>query len=156
MTNKEIAGGIALVLGCWVLALGVTLSAQGSGAAVCALDLVVLKPIYQVDATMVDGSRVSFCNSTCAWTYLEQSATPVVAVTVYDEESGESLEAGAAFYVESEVYTHRESSNRIHVFGNRSDAERHGEMYQGRLMECPFSYGEADSGGGEGSEQGTP
>ena len=155
MTKKEIAGGIALVMGCWALALGVTLAARDSGAAVCALDLVPLKPIYQLDATMADGNRVSFCNTTCARTYLEQAATPAVEVTVRDEESGETLEARAAFYVESEVYTHRESSNRIHAFGMRSDAERHGEMYQGRLMECPFSYGKAGSERGQTTEQGT-
>jgi hypothetical protein len=88
---------------------------------------------------MPGGRTVSLCNVTCALLYLEEAEHRAVKVTVRDETSGEPLDSESAFYVESRVYTHRESANRIHVFADAAHAREHVEGYDGEPVKSPFA-----------------
>jgi hypothetical protein len=141
--KKELVGGIIFTAACWLVAL---LSAVGSrGPAekpLCAQDAVPLKPEYQVEVRFSGGEVRRFCNAGCALAYLNETRRnrrDVEAVTVTDETTGAPLDSGAAFYVESEVFTHRESSNRIHVFAAREDARRHASEFNGAIIPNPFA-----------------
>ena len=57
---------------------------------------------------------------------------------VRDEVSGRLLVPAQAVFVTSEVFTHRESANRTHVFAERAEAERHAAEYRGELVPSPF------------------
>jgi hypothetical protein len=140
MSKKEITAGIVLMAVGWILALLSSLVAtRPAGEAVCALDSVSLKPEFQVDVTFRDGSKQSFCNAACTLSYLREGRRAVRSITVRDENSGEPLDAKEAFYAKSEVFTHRESSNKIHIFAALDDAKEHAEQYGGRMIPNPFS-----------------
>jgi len=138
LLRKEVAAAAALVAACWLLALASALAGRGAGP-LCAQDRVPLKPRYQVDVVPADGATLRLCNVTCAALFLRGNERPVARVVVRDEETGAPLDPAAAFFVESEVFTHRESSNRIHVFGSLADAEEHARLYRGRRVPNPFA-----------------
>ena len=48
------------------------------------------------------------------------------------------MDSEQAVYVESAVFTHRESANRIHIFADSADAEEHAEHYAGTIVPSPF------------------
>ena len=61
------------------------------------------------------------------------------AVHVTDEASGEMFDADQAIYVRSFVVTTPITQNRIHVFRNSADAEKHAEKFGGIVeSENPF------------------
>jgi hypothetical protein len=137
MRKPEITAGAAFVAACWLLALASAWTGQADG--VCIQDRVVLKPVYMVDLTLADGTRVSLCNVTCALLFLRDQGRSAQEVSVRDETTGEPIDSETAFYVESEVFTHRESANRIHVFALEADARRHAGHYGGTLLPSPFT-----------------
>jgi len=139
MTRGEIAAGAAFMAACWIIALAAGLAGRGTAGGVCAQDRVPLKPVYQVEVAMAEGSSVSLCNVTCALLYLEEGGRRAREVTVRDETTGEPIDSEAALYVESEVFTHRESANRIHVFALEADARQHAEHYGGEALPSPFT-----------------
>ena len=58
---------------------------------------------------------------------MERGRTPTSSSTL---PSGRPVDAASAHYVESEVYTHRESANRIHVFeSSKPSPYRHRNEY---------------------------
>jgi len=136
--RKDLAAGAALVVCCWTLALASALLARRSGVPLCAQDSVPLKPEYQVDVALQDGRTVSLCNVTCALLYLKEAGRRAARVIVRDETTGAPLDPASAFFVESDVFTHRESSNRVHVFASRADAQEHAREYGGRFVPDPF------------------
>jgi hypothetical protein len=62
----------------------------------------------------------------------------VKEVMVVDEVSEKKIRASKAFFVESEVITTLHVKNRIHVFANIEDAERHLKRFNGKWIENPF------------------
>ncbi len=106
----------------------------------CAWDGIRLKPIYQVDAFLDDGSTATFCSIYCATRWLEKNKDKdkVIYLTVVDEVTGQKFDSTLGYYVESDVITVPEVKNRAHAFANKEDALRHARQFNGRLMENPF------------------
>jgi hypothetical protein len=108
----------------------------------CALDGTKINPYYRVDITDAEGRTYSFCCIRCAEMWLERQSAPVRAITVTDEHSGQPIDAGKAFFVRSLAVNMKTTGNRIHVFGNRDDAEKHAATYSGTILsgaERPFA-----------------
>jgi hypothetical protein len=148
--KKELIGGIVFTGACWLVALFSSLAPRGTAGEnfLCAQDAVPLKPEYQVEARFAGGEVRRFCNVGCAAAYLKEKRREAEAISVRDEVTSAPLDSEAAVYVESEVFTHRESSNRIHVFAVPSDAERHAGEYNGTIIPNPFA-GLRRAGGAE-------
>jgi endogenous inhibitor of DNA gyrase (YacG/DUF329 family) len=107
----------------------------------CALDGAEIVPQYRVGLTDAAGQAREFCCVRCAELWLQRQAAPPRSITVTDEATGQEMDAAAAIYVRSLVVTNRATSNRVHVFANRADAERHAATYRGTVldeMEKPF------------------
>jgi hypothetical protein len=115
--------------------------ARGHPAGGCALDGSPIDPVYRVAIVDARGNSHEFCCLTCARMWLDRQSTPPRAVTVTDETSGERIDAAAAYYVRSAVVTRAATGNRIHVFRNRADAEKHADACAGYVLseaEGPF------------------
>lgn len=87
------------------------------------------------------GDQHLFCCVRCAEIWLRGQPAPPRAVAVTDEATGEEIDASAAWYVRSSIVTMTVTGNRIHVFRNRTEAERHAEAYGGTVLgrsEEPF------------------
>jgi hypothetical protein len=107
----------------------------------CALDGSKIDPVYRIEILDDRGESHAFCCPTCARLWLRRQSAPPRAITVTDEASGERIDAGAAYYVRSAVVTRPTTGNRIHVFRNRADAEKHAEAFAGVVLseaEGPF------------------
>jgi hypothetical protein len=107
----------------------------------CALDGMKINPIYRVEIVDRAGGRHAFCCPTCARLWLKQQAEPPTQIIVTDELSQQPVEAAAACYVRSPVVTVPSTGNRIHVFRNRDDAEKHIDKNGGVILsesEDPF------------------
>jgi hypothetical protein len=129
--------GLAVVVG---LAVGAHWARHDPQAG-CALDGSKIDPIYRVEILDDQGDSHAFCCPTCARLWLGRQPTPPRAITVTDEASGERIDARAAYYVRSAVVTRPTTGNRIHVFRDRADADRHAEAFGGAVLseaEGPF------------------
>ncbi len=104
----------------------------------CAWDGIRLKPIYQVDAYLDDGSTATFCSIYCATRWVEKNRDKVIYFTVVDEVTGQKFDSTLGYYVESDVVTVPEVKNRAHAFANREDALKHARQFNGKLIENPF------------------
>jgi hypothetical protein len=107
----------------------------------CALDGTRIDPAYRVEVVDSAGGSYAFCCPTCARIWLGRQSAPPRAVTATDEASGEAIDAATAHYVRSSVVTNAGTGNRIHVFRDRGDAERHAERFGGTVLsesENPF------------------
>jgi hypothetical protein len=135
----------------WVMTvLGVAAVAALAGASqwlrtrpadVCALDGSRIDPIYRIEIIDGQGGTHAFCCVACARLWLDRQDTPTQRVLVTDENSGELFDAGAAYYVHSRVVTRPTTGNRVHVFKNRGDAEKHAEQFGGVILsesDAPF------------------
>ena len=115
--------------------------ARGTREAGCALDGVEIEAMFRV--RIVDDERQAheFCCIRCAEYWMERRAIELTAIYVTDEVSGKEIEASSAYFVRSSVITMPTTGNRIHVFQDRSDAERHASMLRGTVLlgsERPF------------------
>ena len=104
----------------------------------CAWDGTKLKPIYQVDAFLHDGSTATFCSIYCATRWFEKNKDKVIYFTVVDELTGQKFDSTLGHYVESDVITVPEVKNRVHAFANKEDALMHARQFNGKLIENPF------------------
>lgn len=104
----------------------------------CDYDGAKIEPIYTVYFTLQDGTERKFCSIICASMSFRELKRQIKEVMVVDEASGKKIDASRAFFVESEVITTLHVKNRIHVFSNREDAERHLKRFNGRWVENPF------------------
>jgi hypothetical protein len=138
MSRKEATTGLIVVAAAWLIALLSALNGHGGAEDACAQDNVGIKPVFEVTLVIEGGGEMRFCNTGCALAYIKASRLVVEKITVRGEESGTTLPASDAYFAESEVYTHRESSNRIHVFSTLQDARAHAEQFNGRVVDCPF------------------
>lgn len=117
----------------------IALVACKSGDNRCAFDGIAVDPIYEIEITRRNGAVKKFCCVFCAQEWYGRSKRDVARITVTDEISGEKIDASAAYYVESEIFTQRHTRCRTHVFGQRNEAQRHAEQYDGRLVDDPFN-----------------
>jgi ribosomal protein L24E len=122
-----------------ILSMG--LSCKGERKSIeghCDYDGVKIEPIYAVYFILQDGKEKKFCSIVCASMSFSELKKKVKEVMVVDEVSEEKITASRAFFVESEVVTTLHVKNRIHVFSNREDAERHLKRFKGKWIENPF------------------
>jgi hypothetical protein len=118
-----------------------TLSCQRerkSVASLCDYDGAKIEPLYAVHFTLQDSKEKKFCSIVCASMSYSELKKKVKEVMVVDEVSEKKISASQAFFVESEVITTLHVKNRIHVFSNRRDAERHLKRFNGKWTENPF------------------
>lgn len=130
--------GLLIVIGLPIL--GTWLRRQSDE--VCALDGIPLDPLFEVQ--MVDAHDVQrrFCCLQCARWWIERASETPKQVLVTDETSGRLFDAGSANYVRSGVITNASTGNRVHVFKNKSDAEKHAQVSRGTILsgsEQPFA-----------------
>ena len=104
----------------------------------CDYDGVKIEPIYDVYFTLQDGTEKKFCSIACASMSFSALKKQIKEVRVVDEPSGNKINVLGAFFVESEMVTVPHNKNRIHVFANREDAERHLKRFNGRWIENQF------------------
>lgn len=107
----------------------------------CDLDGGRIVPDYRVEIIDAGGRRHTFCCLRCAAIWLKHEPAGSRSITVVDEASGQSLDAGSAWYVRSSVVTTPATGNRVHVFLSRADAERHADKFRGTVLlasENPF------------------
>lgn len=121
-----------------------------SGGDVCALDAIKIEPIYQVDITLgnqhvgsstpsADGKTLKFCCIGCARKWLTGNKGKVEYITVTDEVTGKRIDASIAYFVESSIVTNQSTGNRIHVFADKADAEKHAKEFGGNIIQNPFA-----------------
>lgn len=104
----------------------------------CTYDGTKIKPLYQVDAYLNDGTGVSFCSIYCATQWFRNNKDKVIYFTVVDEVTGQKFDSTLGHFVESEVVTIPEVKNRIHAFYVKEDALTHAQQFNGKLIENPF------------------
>lgn len=141
MSKKELLTGLAYLLFCALLPLSAHWLRQKNEAR-CALDGVLIEPLYKVRVVDSRGHDYSFCCIHCATHWLTKSNIEPRGVFVTDEASGKEIEAEAAHYVRSTMVTTPTTGNRVHAFAARADAERHAESCRGRILpeaETPFA-----------------
>lgn len=104
----------------------------------CSYDGTKLRPIYQVDALLDDGSTASFCSIYCATRWFKENEDKVIYFTVVDEITGQKFDSTLGYFVESDVVTIPEVKNRIHAFASKEDALTHARQFNGKLIENPL------------------
>lgn len=128
---------IIVVVLFFLIAVGSSLLKK-SGGERCALDATKIEPIYQVDIIPVEGKVLKFCCIECAKKWLAANKGRVTGVTVTDEVTGNRIDASISWFVESSVITNHSTGNRIHVFAEKKDAERHARDFVGAIINNPF------------------
>jgi hypothetical protein len=107
----------------------------------CALDGEKIQPIYRVEIVDHQGERHAFCCLRCAEIWVRKQRAAPQAILVTDETTGRAIDADTAFYVRSTVVTTPTTGNRIHVFAEPTDAEKHANTFSGTVLsesERPF------------------
>jgi nitrous oxide reductase accessory protein NosL len=100
----------------------------------CALDGMTIDPVYRVEIVDFRGHAEPFCCLKCAEIWLKNRPGQTRAIRVTDEASGEAIDADTAFFVRSFVVTTPTTGNRVHVFRNRADAEKHAAAHAGIVL----------------------
>ena len=104
----------------------------------CSLDGSRIQPLYEVIIVLQDKSIRRFSSIISARIWFRENSEQVSNILVTDEATGEKIDAGQAFYAESEVITTPHTRNKIHVFGPREAAELHALEFRGKLVSNPF------------------
>ena len=134
MSPKK-AGLIALILILLLPLIGAWL--RRSGTKGCTLDGAKIEPFYSVRIFDQDNEPFEFCCIRCAELWLARQPAPPSRILVTDEQTGEEIPAADAHYVRSLVVTTPATGNRVHVFKDRNDAEKHAEMFRGTILSDP-------------------
>jgi len=134
MTSRTFrASALAGLVVVAAVALGARWARPGSKES-CALDGLKVEPAYRVEVIDERGESHAFCCPACARLWLEGRRAPPRAVRVTDEATGEQIDAASACYVRSTVVTAPGTENRVHVFRDRADAERHAGAFGGLVL----------------------
>ena len=104
----------------------------------CSLDGSRIQPLYEVIIVVQDKSIHRFSSIISARIWFRENCEQISTILVTDEATGEKIDAGQAFYAESEVITTPHTRNKIHVFGQREAAELHALKFSGKLVKNPF------------------
>jgi hypothetical protein len=121
--------GLALVVGLPLLGFW----ARRDGPPRCAFDGLPIEPVYRVTVHHDFDEPHEFCCVQCAERWLKHRPRALVVVT--DEATGQQISAMLAWFVRSSVVTNRVTGNRVHVFQERADAERHAAKFGGDILE---------------------
>jgi hypothetical protein len=108
----------------------------------CSLDGSRIQPLHEVIIVLQDKSVHRFSSIISARIWFRENGEQASNIRVTDETTGEKIDAGQAFYAESEVITTPHTRNKIHVFGRREAAELHALKFRGKLVKSPFKAGE--------------
>jgi hypothetical protein len=100
----------------------------------CALDGAKIDPSFEVRILDSRGQNHQFCCVHCAQWWLGHEREKPAAIFVRDESTGAELNASSAHFVRSLVTTKAATGNRVHVFRDIADAERHAELFRGTLL----------------------
>jgi len=100
----------------------------------CAVDGLVIDPLYRVRVVDGAGHSYSFCCVQCARRWWRRHADEPAEVFVTDETSATEMPADSAYFVDSTVITNPVTNNSIHVFRQRADAEVHARTFAGELL----------------------
>jgi hypothetical protein len=100
----------------------------------CELDGVNLVQCYSVHIEDAAGRTHDFCCLRCAELWAERQSQPIRSIRVTDEASGSEINVEDAIYVRSLVVTNPSTGNRVHVFRDREDAERHAQASRGTIL----------------------
>ena len=104
----------------------------------CSLDGIRIDPLYEVKIIGKDERCWSLSSILSAQIWLRENSMKVSSIWVTDEITGEKIEAGDAYYVESEVITTPHTGNKIHVFAQRTEAKLHARQFNGKLVKNPL------------------
>ena len=104
----------------------------------CSLDGSRIQPLYEVIIIVRDKSVRRFSSIISARIWFRENNEQASTILVTDEATGEKIDAGQAFYTESEVITTPHTRNKIHVFGKREAAELHAHEFRGKMVVNPF------------------
>ncbi len=100
----------------------------------CALDGQKIDPLFLVGIAVGENEEFAFCCLRCAELWLQRSGQQPRQIVVTDERNRQPLDAAAAHYVRSSVFSNAPNGDRRHVFRSRSDAELHAKTFRGRLL----------------------
>jgi hypothetical protein len=103
----------------------------------CCLDGGKIEPAYRVEIVDSGDRQHVFCCLRCAEIWIGRQSRPPRSITVTDETSGQQIAAAEAHYVRSFVVTTPTMGNRVHVFRNRADAEKHAAECRGIILSGP-------------------
>jgi len=120
--------GTLPVVGHWV---------REDGRPRCLWDGLIVDAAFRVHTRDEAGTFHEFCDLGCARSWIGRHPSTSRTILVTDEDSGEMLDASAAFFVRSSIVTNSVTGNRWHVFRNRARAEQHARESRGRLMVGP-------------------
>jgi ABC-type nitrate/sulfonate/bicarbonate transport system substrate-binding protein len=104
----------------------------------CTYDGTKIRPMYQVDAYLVDKTTMNFCSIYCAVRWYENNKDRVIYFTVIDEVTGNRFDSTLGHFVESDLVSVPEVKNRTHAFAVKEDALTHAKQFNGRLIKNPF------------------
>jgi hypothetical protein len=107
--------------------------------AFCQFDNNRIEPVYEVDLIANDDARWRFCSVYCASQWWQRSRRDVREIIVRDEVTGKPLDASLATFVESDVVTYLTHGDRVHVFADPEQAQRHAKQYRGRVVPSLFA-----------------
>lgn len=111
--------------------------ARGTDGPRCSLDGGPISPIYRVRIMDQDGRSDPFCCIRCAELWLNRAANCPRAIYVTDEVSGQEIDSALAYFVRSSAITTPTTGNRIHVFREKSHAEKHAGLARGTVLAGP-------------------
>lgn len=105
----------------------------------CSLDGVTLGPRAAVELVHGERTLARFCCVTCAteWPEVPRDGW----WRVFDEVTGEPLDAERALFVESGVPVSRARRDHVHAFAALRDALAHAEAFGGQLIARPLPAG---------------
>ena len=63
-----------------------------------------------------------------------------------DEVTGKRIDASIAYFVESSIVTNQSTGNKIHVFAEKADAEKHAKDFSGTVIRNPFMINHGEHG----------
>jgi hypothetical protein len=107
----------------------------------CAADGVVIEGAPAVRIERGEEDDLAFCCVRCAESAITATRDDR-RIRVLDKTTGETIDAAAAWFVRSRVVAQPATGDRVHVFATREAAERHAEVWRGRLLldaERPFA-----------------
>lgn len=104
----------------------------------CALDGVTLVGAPAVRIETGDAARApTFCCVGCAEKWVSALAVRPHTVLVTDETTGNLVPASQAWFVRSRVASQPATSDHVHAFSLREEAERHAAAYRGTILNGP-------------------
>ena len=132
MHRRWIIGLIGLVVVAALPVAGHWIRGQRTGR--CAFDGMPIEPIWRVRMLNRQGAADEFCCIRCAELWLERGNLVPAAIYVTDEVTGREIDSSLAYFVRSSVVTTPHTNNRIHVFQEKAESEKHAMSARGKVL----------------------